>query len=138
VEFHGAQKIIKKLGVSQCKQILAENDQTHAFCGHQVIDRILNVSTLNLEISFDQSKSDRNMLLRGLSFTLASQFEWSTSIISADLRHDYGEARYLAMGFLEERLHVLVFTPREQAVHIISLRRANSREVRLYAKETKS
>ena len=40
MEFHGAEKIIKKLGVSQCKQILAENDQTHSFCGYQVIDRI--------------------------------------------------------------------------------------------------
>lgn len=106
--------------------------------GHQVIDRIFNVSTLNLEISFDQLKSKRNELLRGLSFNLALQFEWSTAIISADLRYDYGEARYTAMGFLDEKLHVIVFTPREQAVHVISLRRANSREVGLYEQETKS
>jgi hypothetical protein len=126
------------LGGSQCKQILAEKDQTHSFCGHQVIDRIFNVSTLNLEISFDQLKSKRNELLRGLSFNLALQFEWSTAIISADLRYDYGEARYTAMGFLAEKLHVIVFTPREQAVHVISLRRENSREVGLYEQETKS
>jgi uncharacterized DUF497 family protein len=42
------------------------------------------------------------------------------------------------MGFLAEKLHVIVFTPREQAVHVISLRRANSREVGLYEQETKS
>ena len=116
---------------------MAEKDQTHSFCGHQVIDRIFNVSTLNLEISFDQLKSKRNELLRGLSFNLAIQFEWSTAIISADIRHDYGESRYAAMGFLAEKLHVLVFTPREKAVHIISLRRANSRESSLYEQETK-
>ena len=126
------------MGGSECKQILAEKDQTHSFCGHQAIDRIFNVSTLNLEISFDQLKSKRNELLRGLSFNLALQFEWSTAIISADLRCDYGEARYTAMGFLDEKLHVIVFTPREQAVHVISLRRANSREVGLYEQETKS
>jgi len=66
------------------------------------------VSTLNLEISFDQLKSKRNELLRGLSFNLALQFEWSTAIISADLRYDYGEARFTAMGFLAEKLHVIV------------------------------
>ena len=96
------------------------------------------MSTLNLEFSFDQLKSERNQSLRGLSFNLAFQFEWSTAIISADIRHDYGEARYTAMGFLAEKLHVIVFTPREQAIHIISLRRANSREVGLYEKKTKS
>ena len=95
------------------------------------------MSTLNLEISFDQLKSKRNELLRGLSFNLALQFEWSTAIISADLRYDYGEARYTAMGFLAEKLHALVFTPREKAVHISSLRRANSRESSLYEQETK-
>ncbi len=126
------------MGGSECKQILAEKDQTQSFCGHQVIDRIFIVSTLNLEFSFDQLKSERNQSLRGLSFILAFQFEWSTAIISADIRHDYGEARYAAMGFLAEKLHVIVFTPREQAIHIISLRRANSREVGLYEKKTKS
>ena len=126
------------MGGSECKQILAEKDQTHSFCGHQIIDRIFIVSTLNLEFSFDQLKSERNQSLRGLSFNLAFQFEWSTAIISADIRHDYGEARYAAMGFLAEKLHVIVFTPREQAIHIISLRRANSREVGLYEKKTKS
>ena len=137
MEFHKSQRL-KKVEVSECKQILAEKDQTHFFCGHQVIDRLFFVSTLNLEISFDQLKSERNELLRGLSFNLAFQFEWSTAIISADKRHDHGEARYLAMGFLAEKLHVLVFTPREKAVHIISLRRANSREASLYEQETKS
>ena len=137
MEFHKSQRL-EKVEVSECKQILAEKDQTHSFCGHQVIDRLFFVSTLNLEISFDQLKSERDELLRGLSFKLAFQFEWSTAIISADVRHDYGEARYLAMGFLAEKLHVLVFTPREKAVHIISLRRANSREASLYEQETKS
>ena len=76
MEFHSGQKLSKKLGGSQCKQILAEKYQTHSFCGHQVIDRIFNVSTFNLEISFDQLKSKRNEVLRGLAFNLAIQFEW--------------------------------------------------------------
>lgn len=126
------------MGGSECKQILADKDQTHSFFGHTIVDRIFIVSTLNSNISFDQQKSDRNELLRGLSFKLVSQFDWSTAVISVDLRHDYGEARYLAMGFLDERLHVVVFTPREQAAHIISLCRANSRELRLYEQEKKS
>ncbi|MGV8843781.1 MAG: hypothetical protein ACOH2I_11260 [Pseudomonas sp.] len=37
------------------------------------------------------------------------------------------------MGFIGERLFVVVFTPRASKVHVISLRKANSREVKRYA-----
>ena len=44
----------------------------------------------------------------------------------------------MAMGFLLDKLHVLVFTRRGDAIWIISLRRANKREVTRYEKETNS
>jgi uncharacterized DUF497 family protein len=90
------------------------------------------VSTLNLIISFDPSKNNLNKLLRGLSFRLALKFEWASALITEDIRNDYGESRYLALGFIDIRLHAIVFTPRDQTVHIISLRKANSREAVLY------
>jgi uncharacterized DUF497 family protein len=96
------------------------------------------VGKLNLKISFDFLKSEKNQAIRGLSFTEALKFEWRSAILIQDSRHDYGEARYSAVGYIESRLHVLVFTPREQIVHIISLRKANSREVAAYAQKTKS
>jgi len=38
----------------------------------------------------------------------------------------------VALGFIGRRLHVLVYTPRANALRAISLRKANDREVRHY------
>ena len=70
--------------------------------------------------------------MRGIPFDLASAFEWDSALIAQDLRKDYGERRFLALGLIEGRLYMLVFTPRKDKVHVISLRKANAREVRRY------
>ncbi len=57
-------------------------------------------------------------------------------MIEEDLRFDYGERRYRALGMISERLYQIVFTPRGRTVHIISLRKANVREVKRYAQKT--
>ena len=53
-------------------------------------------------------------------------------IIRPDDRHSYGEERYQLMGKVEQRLFVIVYTPREQAMRIISARKANQREMTHY------
>ena len=87
-------------------------------------------------ITFDPEKSRKNVETRGISFHQAVLFEWSMAFIVEDRRRDYGERRYQAMGPIDGRLHVLVFTPRAGAIHVISLRKANDRELRLYASKT--
>ena len=89
-------------------------------------------------ISFDPGKSQRNELERGLPFSLVEQLDWSTAWMVEDVRQNYGERRYLVLGMIGERLHAMVFTPREGRVHVISLRKANQREVKQYAQEAKS
>lgn len=89
-------------------------------------------------LSFDSSKSIRNEALRGLPFELALDFDWSTAWVVEDLRWRYPEPRYQALGWIGDRLNMLVFTPRPGAVHGISLRRANRRERVLYAKKAES
>lgn len=84
-------------------------------------------------LTFDPSKSERNEAERGMPFSAALEFDWSTALVAEDTRRDYGERRYQAVGFIGERLHVLVFTPRDKSVHVISLRRANGRERNRYA-----
>jgi uncharacterized DUF497 family protein len=59
-------------------------------------------------------------------------FEWDSALIVEDIRKDYGERRFQALGLIEGRLHVLVFTPRAGKTHVISLRKANKREVKRY------
>ena len=74
--------------------------------------------------------------LRGLAFSLAEDFDWTTALVVEDTRKDYPEPRYQALGLLGELLHMLVFTPRRETVHVISLRRANRRERTSYAAQT--
>jgi uncharacterized DUF497 family protein len=78
----------------------------------------------------------RNEELRGLSFALAADFDWSCALVVEDTCEDYGERRYQALCFIEAYLCMLVFTPRDGAVHVISLRRANQRERTRYAAQT--
>jgi hypothetical protein len=87
---------------------------------------------MHLNISFDPAKSLRNEAERGLPFSLALQLEWATALIKEDLRKDYGERRFLLLGHIDGRLHAMVFTPREDKAHVISLRKANAREVKHY------
>ena len=90
-----------------------------------------------MDISFDPAKNDRNVAERGLPFALVGQFDWSNAIIEEDVRKPYGEPRYIALGDLEGRLHAVVFTPRADKVHVISLRKANQREVKFHEQKTK-
>ena len=84
-------------------------------------------------MSYDPAKSERNEAERGLSFDLAEEFAWSSALIAEDTREGYEERRYQALGFVGGHLHMPVFTPRDGAVHVISLRRANQRERTRYA-----
>ena len=49
-----------------------------------------------------------------------------------DDRRDYGEDRFITIGFLDGAMVVLVWTPRGGADRIISMRKANERERALY------
>ena len=82
-----------------------------------------------MQITYDPAKCERNTAERGLSFELVRAFDWSVALVLEDQRQDYGERRFQALGFIGDRLYMLVFTPRPGAVHVISLRKANKREV---------
>ena len=53
-------------------------------------------------------------------------------IIRQDHRFSYGEDRYELIGRIEGRLYVLIYTPRQDGIRIISARKANPREVKRY------
>jgi uncharacterized protein len=91
-----------------------------------------------MRLTYDPAKSLRNEKERGLPFDLAEGFDWSSALVVEDTRESYPERRYQALGFIDEHLHMLVFTPRDGAVHVISLRRANQRERKRYAAQTES
>ena len=91
-----------------------------------------------MEIEFDPEKNERNIRERGISFEKARDFDWDGALVWRDTRRDYSEERFIALGFIGERLHSLVFTVRGDRVRIISLRKANRREELGYEQETRS
>ena len=88
-------------------------------------------------IRFNPAKNASNIASRGLSIELVELMEWATALMEENTRKAYGERRFQVLGYIGERLHAMVFTPREGKVHVISLRKANSREVKKYAKTPK-
>lgn len=89
-----------------------------------------------MEIVYDPEKNEKNIKERNLSFERAAEFDFSSALFWTDDRRDYGETRLIGLGYLESRLHVLVFTETENGIRVISLRRANKREVKRYEQET--
>ena len=91
-----------------------------------------------MEVTFDPTKNDKNIRERGLSFERAGEFDFLTAAFSVDARREYGEIRRRALGLLDGRVHALVFVETPKGVRVISFRRANAREVRIYEQASKS
>ncbi len=87
-----------------------------------------------MRISYDPAKDERNIRNRGLSFESAAEFDFEGALYTVDERHPYGETRYVAVGMLGVRLHVLCFAETADGIRVISFRKANAREVKRYAK----
>lgn len=86
-----------------------------------------------MEIEFDPSKRQMTLEDRGLDTADAGRVFEGDHLIIEDDRLDYGEPRYITIGFLDERMVALVWAPRGEAIRIISMRKANDREQALYA-----
>ena len=81
-----------------------------------------------MEISYDPTKIARNIAERGLSFDRAADFDFDTAKLWQDTRQTYPENRFVAIGYLDGRLYVLVFSETERGIRVISFRKANARE----------
>ena len=85
-----------------------------------------------MRIEFDEAKRAATIKARGLDMARAEDVLAGATLTVEDDRQDYGEVRYITIGFLHEAMVVLVWTRRDDAHRIISMRRANERERRLY------
>ena len=83
---------------------------------------------MRMDISYDPAKNDWNIRERGLSFERTADFDFETAKIWQDTRKPYPQARFVAIGYLDDRLHVLVFGEAERGIRVISFRKANPRE----------
>ena len=69
---------------------------------------------------------------RGLDMAQAEDVFAGPVLTIEDDRRDYGEDRFITIGFLDGTMVVLVWTPRGGADRIISMRKADERERTLY------
>jgi uncharacterized DUF497 family protein len=87
------------------------------------------------DFKWDPKKEALNIEKRNLDFASASQI-WDGPIVAkVDERRDYGETRIIATGEFDGSVLVVVYTWRGETRRIISARKANSREKRLYEEE---
>ena len=86
-----------------------------------------------MEVAYDAAKDLVNQEKHGCSLKLAESMEWEAAMIAVDDRKAYGELRYGALGYIGHRIYYAVFTVRDEKIRMISLRKANKREVKKYA-----
>ena len=86
------------------------------------------------KIEFDPAKDEINRAKHGISLQAAMDFDWDTALEREDDRFDYGEVRFVAIGLIDARLYVMVFTEGsdDDFVRVISLRPAEKHETRYY------
>jgi uncharacterized DUF497 family protein len=88
-----------------------------------------------MKITFDPGKDIRNRAKHGISLAEAVSFDWLSTVEWEDERVQYGEKRMCALGWLGKRIYFVLFVDREHERRVISLRKANKRELREYEKQ---
>jgi uncharacterized protein len=85
-----------------------------------------------MQIEFDPVKDASNQAKHGVSLAFAAELEWDAALVWVDTRYEYGELRMIALAPEINVLYYVAFVDREEVRRIISLRRANRREVKYY------
>ncbi|MDO5675846.1 MAG: BrnT family toxin [bacterium] len=85
-----------------------------------------------MDIEYDQDKREFTLRQRGLDFADAREVFAGPVLTDENVRHAYGEPRFISMGVPKIRIVVLVWTPRNGKCRIISMRYANEREREKY------
>ena len=85
-----------------------------------------------MRIEFDLAKDVINQQKHGVSLALATELDWDAALVWVDARFQYGEMRMIALAPKTEILYYVAFIDRNTVRRIISLRRANRREVKHY------
>jgi uncharacterized DUF497 family protein len=85
-----------------------------------------------VDVPFDPAKDRRNRRKHGIPLARAAELDIESARLTLDDREDYGEDRWVAIGFLDARLYVLTFTFTNTGIRAISLRRAEREEEKIY------
>ncbi len=83
-----------------------------------------------MKITFDPAKRQLTLDHRGLDMATAAEVFAGPTLTVASDRH--GENRFFTLGYLNDRMVVVVWTPRDGGRRIISMRKAHESEQKLY------
>lgn len=81
---------------------------------------------------WDATKDAANLAKHRIAFREAAEIFRGFVLVSADLRRDYGEPRYIALGEYDGSIIRLVFTERGGDIRIISAWKANRHDRKAY------
>lgn len=87
-----------------------------------------------MEIEWDNAKRKQTLKERGLDFADVAFVDWDQALTLQDSRQDYAEIRFITYAPIRNRLCVVAWCYRGQNLRVISLRKANTREVNKYVK----
>jgi uncharacterized protein len=88
-----------------------------------------------MRIEYDPAKDATNLAKHGVSLALARELDWEAALVWVDDRFEYGELRIIALAPKTGILYYVAFVNRGEVRRIISLRRANRREVKRYVQD---
>ena len=85
-----------------------------------------------MKCEWDEAKNRTNFAKHGLGFEDVERVFSGPCVTFEDDRLDYGEERLITLGLLAGRLVVVVHAPRKEGTRIISMRKGNRREQKIY------
>jgi len=85
-----------------------------------------------MKITFDPAKRELARRHRDLDFARAGEIFSGLTATIVDDRRDYGETRFITAGHLDGRLVVMVWTPRGDVRHVISMRHCHAKEEKIW------
>ncbi|MDD4017772.1 MAG: BrnT family toxin [Kiritimatiellae bacterium] len=89
-----------------------------------------------MKFTWDETKNAMNRQKHGIDFVDVSAMFDYPMVTFLDQRKEYGEDRWIGIGWLGDILAVVVYTePKPRMTRIISARKANRHEQSIYAEE---
>jgi uncharacterized protein len=83
-----------------------------------------------MKFIYENTQRTGNLEKHGIDFSVIYGFNFDQAMTLLDTRHHFCTDRFIALGLIGNRLHVVAFTVQENAIRIISLRTANLLEIK--------
>ena len=92
-----------------------------------------------MRFEWDEAKNEINIRKHGIDFADVTDMFNHPMLTLLDDREDYGEERWIGLGWMQQLIGVVVYVERyEDTIRIISARKATKHEVRRYEQSIKN